>query len=113
MNMARNLDPSNSRLEFRRADADGFVFMKAGPCPFLIDGPIGKTQCSAHSIRPYNCRRFQCQRPDPKVEAFEHGGDMGCRNLSDRVDNSRVARRQYEVSQRRAQKVARGMGWSD
>ena len=103
----------------RFSERDGFVVMKAGPCPFLKFSS-GVAECSVHTIRPYNCRRFGCQRPDPAREPYrgaplnpgvEFGG-IGCANLRVRLIQSRVARRVYGRMQRKAQAWAYKMGWT-
>lgn len=78
-----------------------------GQCPFLVDN-----RCSVYDIRPYNCRRFMCLRPDPASEPLESDG-RGCANLSDRVQDSREALRFYNLNQRKAQRWGRQHGWSD
>lgn len=89
-----------------RAIGEGFISLKAGPCP-LYD----KNTCLVYDVRPYNCRRFACMRPDPATEpwAFTPTGD--CANLWDRIRTSRVARRLGTLIQRRAQKWAAANGW--
>lgn len=94
--------PKEIAMHFRPA-GDGFVALKAQPCPlYAFKG------CLVYSVRPYNCRRFGCMRPDVKAEAFEADGS----NMMDRVKTSRVARRMAENMQRRAQRWARKMGWN-
>lgn len=90
-----------------------FVLMLAAPCPLLGTDVDGQALCTIHSIRPYNCRRFGCLRPDPRTEVYEicDDGRWGCKNLIDRVKSSRVARRTIELIQRRAQKWALKHGW--
>lgn len=98
----------------------GFVALTAHPCPFHeFTGVKGESTCTIHSIRPYQCRRFACLRPDVKAEPFQMAplspylkyGNIGCSNLRDRLVNSRVARRTYELIQRKAQKWALKHGW--
>lgn len=96
----------------------GFVALRAAPCPLLgfIDG---RALCTVHDIRPYNCRRFLCGRTDITTEAYEPEpwnplqGQLGCRNLSDRIRQSRAFRRFYALIQRRAQRWAVAHGWID
>jgi Fe-S-cluster containining protein len=88
-------------MEFRDM-GDGFVALKAKPCPLYVF----KT-CLVYEHRPYNCRRFACMRPDPKTEPFEADGG----NLMARVKTSRVARRMAQTFQRRAQRWAVKHGW--
>lgn len=94
--------PPTIRLQFR-PEADGFVAMKAGPCPLFAF-----SQCLVYDVRPYNCRRFGCMRPDVIAEPFEVAGT----NMLDRVKTSRIARRMAERMQRKAQLWARRHGWS-
>lgn len=93
--------PKEIKMAFRAVDTT-FVALKAQPCPlYAFKG------CLVYSVRPYNCRRFGCMRPDVKAEPFEKDGS----NLMDRVKTSRVARRMAENMQRRAQRWAVRMGW--
>lgn len=93
--------PPEISMQFRPVD-DGFVALKAAPCPlFVFNG------CLVYSHRPYNCRRFACMRPDVKAEPFEADGG----NLTARVKTSRVARRLYAKIQRKSMKWARAHGW--
>lgn len=93
-----------------------FVILEAGPCPFLRNG----NECAVHPIRPFNCRRFGCLRPDPPSEPLQMApltpyvkyGEIGCSNLRDRLVHSRVARRIYELLQRKGQRWALKHGWS-
>ncbi len=93
--------PPEVAMEFRKVD-EAFVALKAHPCPlFIFQG------CLVYSVRPYNCRRFGCMRPDVKAELFEVRGG----NLLDRVKTSRVARRLAVQMQRKAQRWADKHGW--
>jgi Fe-S-cluster containining protein len=83
---------------------DGWWELQAAPCPLLVDN-----QCSVYAVRPFVCRRFQCHRA--AGEAFDPSGPLGCRNLSDRLDQSRVTRRAYALNQRKAARWALKMGW--
>ena len=94
--------PDTVQLEFRDV-GDGFVAMRAGPCPLFIF-----KSCIVYEYRPYNCRRFICMRPDPTTEPFDVGG----KNLMSRVEQSRVARRRAVLEQRRAQRWAQKHGWT-
>lgn len=94
--------PPTVRLEFR-PESGNFVALKAGPCPLFAF-----SQCLVYDVRPYNCRRFGCMRPDVKAEPFEADGG----NLTARVKTSRVARRMAERMQRKAQIWARAHGWN-
>lgn len=95
--------PEGIVTQWRQTDDPSFVALKARPCPlFVFNG------CLVYHVRPYNCRRFGCMRPDVKSEPFEASGA----NMMDRVKTSRVARRLAELMQRKAQKWARRHGWS-
>ena len=89
---------------------DDKVAMKAGPCPFVGTALDGRSTCTVYSVRPYNCRRFGCMRPKPAEELFEMNS-TGCRNLLDRLEISRPARRLATLMQRKAQKWAIKHGW--
>lgn len=81
-------------------------------CPYLAREMGGQSVCTIYEARPYNCRRFGCFRPDPKTEPYEVGGPLGCRNLSDRLDSSRLVFEQYRTMQRIAQRDwANHKGW--
>lgn len=103
-------------LHFDQAEP-GFVSLRAGPCPFLSATNI----CTVHAIRPYNCRRFACLRPDPSTEPLEGVPPspiltyraIGCANLRDRLVHSRVARRLYTRIQKKAQRWALAHGWRE
>lgn len=103
-------------LSFGR-DQPGFLRLNAGPCPFLE----GKATCTVYPIRPYNCRRFSCFRPDVQREPLvmdvpapiSQFRSIGCANLRERLMQSRIARRLYDTIQRKAQRWARQHGWSD
>lgn len=79
-----------------------------GGCPFLVEN-----SCVVYSVRPYNCRRFMCGRPDPTQESFEEGGPMGCYNTSDRLNTSLRWMEFYKGNERRAQNEwAKEHGWA-
>lgn len=84
-------------------------------CPLLaFEG--GLATCTVHDIRPLNCRRFFCYREHG--EAFERDDRpeavMGCKNLTDRVLQSRELRRQYAKHQRRVMRDwGLKHGWRD
>ncbi len=54
------------RLAWDKRPSSNQWALRAAPCPFL-DG----RHCSIYPIRPYNCRRFGCFRPEPAREPFE------------------------------------------
>ena len=93
--------PPTIQMQFRQID-DKFVALKAAPCPLYVFG-----SCLVYAVRPYNCRRFACMRPDPKTEPFE----VNDGNWKDRLLTSRSARRQLMNIQRKAQRWADRMGW--
>ena len=111
-----------SLLKERRADLKfyahldkRFVYLDGKPCPLLrMDGTVAT--CTVHDIRPYNCRRFGCFRPDPATAPYQaepldlHNLRLGCANLSDRLPN-RAVRRAYAQLQRKAQRWAVTHGW--
>jgi hypothetical protein len=86
-------------------------------CPLLaFDGTLAT--CTVHDIRPLNCRRFWCGRPDPAREPFEEDisrvAVMGCKNLTDRVLQSRPFRREMAHRQRTALRTwGHKHGWRD
>lgn len=94
--------PSTIALQFRDA-GNNFVALKARPCPMFVF-----KHCLVYDVRPYNCRRFGCMRPDPAAEPFELDGG----NMIARVGVSRIARRIAVRMQTKAQRWARKMGWA-
>ena len=84
---------------------EGWMELQAHPCP-LLDG----NRCSVYEARPYQCRRFQCHRAPG--EAFDPSGPLGCKNLSDRLLQSRETRRAYALNQRKAARWALAHGWT-
>jgi Fe-S-cluster containining protein len=90
----------------------GYVQLRARPCPLLETDAAGRAACTVYDVRPYSCRRFGCYRPDPASEAYEEGPDGECRNLVDRVMQSRDVRRAYALQQRKAQRWALRHGWT-
>jgi Fe-S-cluster containining protein len=83
------------------------------PCPFLATDSEGHATCGAYAARPYNCRRFGCYRPDPSTEAYDAGGPLGCRNLSDRLDTSPAVVEAYRQAQTHAAEWAAAHGWQE
>lgn len=99
--------PQGIKTAWREVN-DQFVALKAQPCPFFIFG-----DCLVYEVRPYNCRRFACLRPDPKLEPWEDGdGPTKCKNTDDRIATSRIALRMMKLFQRKAQRWALKYGWS-
>ena len=87
---------------------DGFVELQAHPCPFL-DG----NTCSVYDIRPYNCRRWGCFRPDPSLEPLAPDtGFLGCANARVRFYRDRDIRRQMQQLERKAQRWSLRHGWT-
>lgn len=94
--------PPTISLQFRDA-GEGFVALKAQPCPLFVFN-----SCLVYAVRPYQCRRFACMRPNVKTEPFEADGG----NLMKRVAQSRVALRLARKIQRKAQRWALQHGWT-
>lgn len=82
-----------------------WVELDGTPCP-LLDGK----DCSVYDVRPYQCRRFQCHRAPG--EAFDPSGPLGCKNLSDRLEQSAETRKAYKRNQQKAMKWANTHGWT-
>jgi Fe-S-cluster containining protein len=87
-------------------------------CPLLAFDAGGLATCTVHDIRPTNCRRFWCGRPDPAAEPFEEDhrpcAVMGCKNLTDRVLQSRPFRREMAHRQRLVmRRWGHKHGWRD
>ena len=98
-----------------------FVYLAGKPCPLLdyernAAGERGAAVCTVHAVRPYNCRRFGCFRPDVRTEPYEPEPldlprlRLGCANLSDRLANRKV-RKAYALMQRKAARWALTHGW--
>jgi Fe-S-cluster containining protein len=96
---------AGKELQWRAASPYGFVELVAQPCPLLAGN-----SCSVYEVRPFNCRRFMCFRDEG--EAFDSSGPLGCKNLSDRVEQDRPTRRAYLLNERKAQKWALRHGWT-
>ncbi len=95
----------DDRLLWRRR-ADGMMELLAKPCPLAeVDKASGHVHCTVYDIRPYNCRRFQCGRHDPKVEPFAV-------NPLPLISKDRILRRSYAINQRKAQRWGREHGWT-
>ena len=107
------------QMNWSPGPSSGFVALTAGPCP-MLEYVGGLPTCSVHPVRPYNCRRFGCMRPVPKLEPLQMAplspvlkyGNIGCVNLRERLLQSRIARRLYAKMQRHAQRWALKHGWS-
>ena len=86
-----------------------FVRLKAAPCP-LLDG----NRCGVYPVRPYNCRRWGCFRPDVTIEPLEPDHSfLGCANARERFMQNRGVRRQLQQMQTKAQRWARAHGWKE
>jgi len=95
-------------LRWTPTDDPGFVELQAQPCPFLEGN-----SCSVYDIRPYNCRRWGCFRPDPQSEPLEPDlGFLGCANARVRFYRDRAVRRQLQHMERDAQRWALRHGWT-
>jgi hypothetical protein len=86
-------------------------------CP-LLEMTDALATCTVHDIRPINCRRFWCGRPNPATEPFEDDisrvAVMGCKNLTDRVLQSRPFRREMAKRQRHVMRTwGHKHGWRD
>lgn len=90
--------PSSRVLSFRPHEDSRFVRLVAGPCP-LFDAVA--RACTVYDARPFNCRRFACQRTDYATQAYDRG------------PQTRQDRRQLIVIQRHAQRWGRSHGWED
>ena len=116
--LIRDARPDLSLKWYQHADRR-FVYLKGKPCPCLGSDDQGLAVCTVWAVRPFNCRRFGCYRPDTEAEPYEpepldvEHGRLGCANLSDRLAQSRAVRRDYALKQRKAQRWARAHGWPD
>ena len=114
--LARGARPDLS-LTFHEHLDKRFVYLEGKPCPLLAGRP-GEAVCTVWNVRPYNCRRFGCFRPDVVAEPFELERvdlprlRLGCANLSDRLLASRGVRRAYALMQRKSQRWALAHGWT-
>lgn len=88
----------NRVLSFLSHEDPRFVRLVAGPCP-LYDAKA--RTCTVYAVRPYNCRRFACQRTDYGQQAYDQG------------PTTRQDRRQLVMIQRKAQRWARSHGWQE
>ena len=87
----------------------GFVTLRGQPCPLLN----ADNSCSVYPMRPYQCRRWGCFRPDPKTEPLEVDfGFLGAKNTRERYAHSRGVRKQMKAMQTKGQKWARAHGWT-
>lgn len=90
-------------LQFRHHAESTMTDMVAKPCPFVT----ADNRCNAYEVRPYNCRRFACLRPDVAAEPFDE------RMLPMRLQALPLAREMYATIQRDAQPWARDHGWKE
>ncbi len=85
-------------------------------CPLLGTAADGRATCTVHDIRPLNCRRFACGRVagEPFEEDTRPIAVQGCKNLTDRVLQSRPWRRLMAQGQRKAMRTwGYAHGWKD
>lgn len=107
-----NADPRMLTIETNDGHPGFAKILIPNGCPFLKRELDGKATCGIYEARPVNCRRFMCLRPDVTTEPFEHGGPLGCLNLSDRVHDSLHALTFYQANERRAMKQwGHAHGW--
>lgn len=101
--------PTAPLLWAPHADPRFIQLLAPGGCPLLrMDGT--QAVCTVHAVRPYNCRTFMCGRVSLD-EKFDASGPMGCRNLSDRLEQSLDAQCAYDASIRRARVWGLAHGW--
>ena len=87
-------------LSFTATD-DGFVRLKAKPCPLLTGN-----DCSVYAVRPANCRRYACGRDDVTTEPYVDSP------VPARFYTDREFRRQMVLMQRKAMKQwGHAHGW--
>lgn len=104
--------PKALQVEFNDAHPNFARILIPDGCPYLERELDGKASCGIYASRPVNCRRFQCMRPDVTTEPFEFGGPLGCKNLSDRIEQSLHALTFYQANERRAMKAwGHAHGW--
>jgi Fe-S-cluster containining protein len=89
--------PGGVTLTFRPHPDPSFVCLVARPCPLYA---ADAKACRIYEARPFNCRRFACQRRD-YAQPYDQG------------PQTRADRRQLVVIQRHAQRWARSHGWED
>ncbi len=84
------------------------VTLQGPPCP-LLEG----NRCTVYPVRPYQCRRWGCFRPDPKTEPLivDHGF-LGAKNTRERFEQSRTVRREFKLMEHKAQRWALKHGWT-
>lgn len=99
--------PKTTQITFH-VPKEHFVAIQARPCP-LYDAT--EKTCTVYDIRPYNCRRFACMRPEPSVEPWRENEHGSCLNLLERIAQSRIVRRLMKQIQGKAQPWARAHGW--
>jgi Fe-S-cluster containining protein len=85
-------------LSFLPHEDARFLRLQAGPCP-LYDADA--RTCTVYAVRPYNCRRFACQRTDYERQAYDQG------------PQTRQDKRQLVVIQRKAQRWGRAHEWPE
>ena len=58
---------ASRRLQWRYDARPTMTRLVTGPCPFVTPD----NRCAAYDVRPFNCRRFGCMRPDGSAESFD------------------------------------------
>ncbi len=106
-------------IQARRPDAplptphkDARFVEYVGTCPLLTE----KKQCSVYDVRPMNCRRFGCFRPNVNVEplTYDRGGVgvLSCVNARVRFYENKEVRKQALRMEKKAQKWGSKHGWT-
>lgn len=101
------------RLRWSAGERPELTNLLAEPCPFLdVEGD--HTRCGAYEVRPLNCRRFQCWRPDVDTEAFVPAEQpFGCENFKVRYAYSKGVRDRAKHHQDTAMQTwGKHMGWA-
>lgn len=101
-------DEKRASLVWRPYTDNVRVTLQGPPCPLLDDN-----RCSVYAVRPYQCRRWGCFRPDPKAEPLiaDHGF-LGAKNTRERYEQSRTVRRELQLMERKAQRWGLKHGWT-
>lgn len=94
-------------LRWQDHDERRFVRLMTHPCPFLQPDGL----CGVYDIRPYNCRRFICGRPQGANEPWAETPDGRCANVTERLAQSVAFFRHAAEVQAAAQPWALAHGW--
>jgi len=72
------------------------------------------TACSVYDVRPLNCRRFGCWRPDVDAEPFESAPQpFGCMSVARRAHQSSAFRERVLHHEAQAMQTwGLQMGWA-